>query len=48
MGEAVANELLFAVPVAPILFFRGTLPESLVDHDLIQVAQIVQISNGAG
>ena len=48
VGEAVADELLLVVAVAPVLFRRRSLPKSLVDNDVVQVAQTAQVLNRVG
>lgn len=47
MGQAVADELLFNVAVAAILFGRRSLPHALVQHQFVQVAQFAQVLDSA-
>lgn len=45
--QAGAEELLFNVTVAAVLFSRRSLPQTLVQNELVQVAQVTQVFDGA-
>lgn len=48
MAQRVANELLFVVPVAPVLLGRRTLAQTFVKNQLAQIAQVTEITNLVG